>query len=251
MHLRSLRALLLLAFVLAMADHACAQVTLTGMVADSATMQPMLDVNITIKRSGKGTVSDARGYFSLDANGTDTLIFSRVGYYTKVRPVKWVKEVVIIFLTEEHKTLQPVVIESETLMPWLKKLPPESPWKNPTLNKSFTETPGFQGLQTFGPGYVMSGPISRFSKYEKERKKLKVVQRENYKARNYVDIVNDPEVKDKIIKDYNLTEEEYYRLLAIFNEKNKDIIYELQSSELIPLLFMFYGENSKKGVRSK
>lgn len=246
MHALPARPLLFAIFVIALYDHACAQVTLTGMVADSTTMQPLLDVNITIKSSGKGTVSGARGYFSIEAGETDTLVFSRVGYYTRVRPVKWVKEVVIIFMTEEHKTLKPVVIESEVLIPWLKKLPPESPWKNPTLNKGFTETPGFQGIQTFGPGYVMKGPISRFSKYEKERKKLKEVQQQNYKARDYVDIVNDPEVKDRIIKDYNLTEEEYYRLLAIFNEKNKDIIYELQSNDLISLLFIFYGENAKK-----
>jgi hypothetical protein len=238
--------LLLLPIILILSGHACAQVTVTGMVADSATMQPMFNVNVAIKNSGKGTVSDARGYFSIQARDTDTLIFSMVGYYSKVRAVKWVKEVVIIFMTEENKTLKPVVIESEVLIPWLKKLPPESPWKNPTMNKSFTETPGFQGIQTFGPGYVMKGPISRFSKYEKERKKLKEVQASNYRARGYVDIVNDPEVKDRIIKDYNLTEAEYYRLLAIFNEKNKDIIYELESNELISLLFMFYGENAKK-----
>ena len=69
---------------------------------------------------------------------------------------------------------------------------------------------------------------------------------ENSKSRGYAELVNAPDVKDKIMKDYALTEEEYYRLLAIFNEKNKDIIYELDSKDLISVLFSFYAENTKK-----
>jgi len=222
------------------------QNTVTGMVADSATMQPISDVNIKTKKGNRITVSDIRGYFSIQATDDDTLVFSRVGYYSKKRGAKWMKEVGIVFITEEHKVLKPIVIEGDVLIPWLKKMPPESPWRNPTNSKSFTETPGFQGIQTFGPGYVLRGPISRFSKYEKERKKLKKIQAQNYRARGYVDIVNDPEVKNKIIKDYGITEERYYELLAVFNEKNKDIIYELEANELISLLLMFYGENAKK-----
>jgi hypothetical protein len=128
----------------------------------------------------------------------------------------------------------------------VEKLPPESPWKNPTNSRGFTETPGFQGVQSFGPGYVSKGPISRFSKYERERKKLIKVREENYKSRHYADLVNAPEVKGKIMEDHNLTEDEYYRLLAKFNEKNKDIIYALDGTDVIALLLIFYAENAKK-----
>lgn len=222
------------------------QSQLTGMMADSATMQPLPNVNIRIKNGGPITVSDIRGFFSLTASDEDTVVFSIVGYYSKSLPVKLVREVAIIFMTEEQKTLESVEIRGDVLLPYLKKIPQESPWKNPTYSKGFTETPGFQGIQTFGPGYTLKGPISRFSKYEKERKKLKKVQQQNYNAQGYVELVNSPEVKDRIMKDYNISEEEYFRLLAVFNEKNKDIIYELEPNELIAILLMFYGENTKK-----
>lgn len=223
-----------------------AQHVVTGMVADSAKMQPLPNVNIKIKNGSAIAVSDIRGYFSIPASYEDTLIFSMVGYYAKARSVKWIKEGVITYMAEEQKMLKTVEITGEVIVPWLKKLPPESPWKNTTHNIGLTDPPGFQGIATFGPGYVLKGPISRFSKYEKERKKLKKVQAENYSATGYVELVNSPEVKDKIMKDYDLTEEDYYRLLAVFNEKNKDIIYQLEPNNLISLLLMFYGENAKK-----
>lgn len=222
------------------------QIPLTGMVADSTTMLSLQNVNISVQGKMSLTVSDLRGYFSIDVSEADTLVFSIVGYNTKVLPVEEVQKAVVIFLSEENKVLPSIMIEDRKIIPWLPKLPAESPWKNSTNDISATEIPGFRGIQTFGPGYVFSGPISRFSKYEKERKKLKKIQEENYHARNYVEIVNAPEVKGKIMKDYDFTEEDYYRLLAVFNEKNKDIIYRLEANELIALLLIFYAENADK-----
>lgn len=216
------------------------------MVADSTTMQSLPNVNIKTKNSSALAVSDIRGHFSITVSDDDTLVFSMVGYYSKTISAKLVKEVVIIFMTEEQKILNPVVIDSEVIIPWLKKLPPESPWRNTTHNIGGMDPPGFQGIPTFGPGYVLRGAISRHSKYEKERKKLKKVQAENYNSMGYVELVNSPEVKDKIMKDYNLTEAEYYRILAAFNEKNKDFIYELEPNEVISLLLIFHSEKAKK-----
>jgi hypothetical protein len=220
------------------------QIMLSGMVADSTSMQSLPNVNIFAKKSGRGTTTDYRGSFVLEASEGDSIIFSRVGYYSKVLPVRRVKEVVIIFLKEESKMLKPIEIADTVALSWLPRLPPESAWKNSTFNKGFTETPGFQGIQTFGPGYVLRGPFSRFSKDEKEKKKLKKMQEENYRSRNYVSLVNDPEVKGKIMKDYLLTEDQFYRLLAQFNEKNKDVIYRLEGEEVIALLILFYAENA-------
>lgn len=245
MHHRLMRVFIFISIFIGIAHISSGQTVLRGMIADSATMQALPNVNIHTKKSGRGTVSDIRGSFVLEASDGDSLVFSRVGYYTKVLPVSWVKEVVIIFLKEESKMLKPVEIKDATEPSWLPKLPPESPWKNSTYDRRFSENPGFQGIQTFGPGYVIRGPFSRFSKHEKEKRKLKRVQEENYRARNYVSIVNDPQVKGRIMTDYQLTEDKFYDLLARFNEKNKDIIYQLESDELISLLLRFYAENAK------
>jgi hypothetical protein len=236
----------LLLFLSGICGTAFSQTILNAMVADSATLRALPNVNIRIKNSLRGTIANDKGYFLIETNDTDTLTFSMVGYYTKSFPAKEVRERMVIYLTEESKMLAPITIDGSILIPGLKKIKAESAWKNPTQDQRILETPGFQGIQTFGPGYVVRGFISRYSKGEKEKTKLQKVQEENRKARGYVETVNDPEVKGKLMKEYALTEDEYYRHLAVFNEKNKDFIYELEANELTSLLFIFFEENARK-----
>jgi hypothetical protein len=225
---------------------ASGQVTLRGVVVDSASMQPLSDVNISIKTTGPGTVSDIRGAYELNAGERDTIVFSRVGYLTRSLTARSVNQMIIIFLKEENKMLETIEIHDRQVPTWLPKLPPPNPWTNNTASKNFIETPGFQGLQTFGPGHVFKGVFSHLPKEEKERKKLEKIRQDNYRARDYVILVNDPEVKGRIMKDYSLSEDEYYRILAIFNEKNKEVIYSLEGNEVIALLLQFYSENAGK-----
>jgi hypothetical protein len=226
-------------------QHALAQTTLNGMVADSATLQPLPNVNIKILRTNQLTISNDLGFFSIPASENDTVIFSMVGYYSKVYPVKKIKDAVFVYMVEEQRVLKTIIVGNVPI-PWLPNLPPEKVWKNNTNNPRATAIPGDPLIQTFGPGYVFKGPFSRFSKDEKEKTKLTKVMIENTKARGYIELVNTPEVKGKIMHDFALTEQEYYTQLALFNEKNKDIIYELEPKDLISLLHKYYAENAKK-----
>ncbi len=216
------------------------------MVADSATLRPLQYVNIQLVNESRGTTSDEKGYFWMAADDNDTLAFSMVGFFPKRYRVGEIKERFVIYMTEEIKTLQPVVIDANVLIPGLQQMKGESAWRNLTQDPRFINTPGFQGLQTFGPGVVMGGPISRFSKYYKERKKLVQIKLENENAKGYAELVNDVAVKGEIMKVYGITEAEYYNGLAQFNEKNKDIIYKLRPDELTSLLVIFFGELKNK-----
>lgn len=55
-------------------------VQITGIVAETDSSGGVPFVNIRIKGTGRGTVSDYYGFFSLVAREKDTLVFSSVGY---------------------------------------------------------------------------------------------------------------------------------------------------------------------------
>lgn len=59
------------------------QRTIHGQITDASTGLPVPSATIGVKGSGQGTVSDAKGQFSLKAAANDSLIFSSVGYLTK------------------------------------------------------------------------------------------------------------------------------------------------------------------------
>ena len=210
-------------------------------------MYSLPDVNITIKNKGPGTVSDFRGSFEFKAGEKDTIVFSRVGYQTRTLSAEAVNRLVLIFMIEERRMLDEVEIEDQKPL-WLPDPPPVSPWQNPTFNRPFAETPGFQGIQTFGPGYVFTMPGSGFKKEARAKQRLREVEAENDKAKDYIHMVNGPEIKGKLMEKYGLSEEKFYEILARFNQKNGAFIYKLERHEVIPMLLDFFADEAKPVV---
>lgn len=86
------------------------QQRITGKVTDAATGEPMPGVNILIKGTSIGTISDLSGNYSLDAvDGNATLVFSFIGYVTQeILPSG--RAVVNVALTGEMLGLDEVVV---------------------------------------------------------------------------------------------------------------------------------------------
>jgi hypothetical protein len=222
------------------------QVTLNALVADSATLKPIAFVTVRVDNTYRGTITNEQGYFIISASEKDTLTLSIVGYFSKKVAVSEVQNASVIYLTQAVQLLKPIEFTGRIeLGPWLPKLDAPSVYQNTTSSPE-NDRPvvlGFQGLQTFGPGYVARGGDLKPSK---EEQKLNKIKKENIAAKGYVALVNDPEVKDKLMKDYSLTETQYYTHLASFNQKNKDFIYDLDDADVVTLIFAYFANNVKK-----
>ena len=65
--------------------------TITGLVVDSETKQPLMYANISVKGKSIGTITDSTGHFELlrrNLSKSDTLVFSYLGYSVKPFPAK-------------------------------------------------------------------------------------------------------------------------------------------------------------------
>jgi len=82
--------------------------TVRGQVLD-AQDSPLPGVNVLIKGSGKGTVTDVEGNYSLQANTDDVLIVSFVGYETQEVPVNNRSEI-NVQLSEDLEQLEEIVV---------------------------------------------------------------------------------------------------------------------------------------------
>src|SRR5690606_3873787 len=60
-----------------------AQITVQGVVMDTATGDPLPGVSIIIKGSSQGTATDFDGNYRIEANMGDTLVFSYIGFQPK------------------------------------------------------------------------------------------------------------------------------------------------------------------------
>ncbi len=77
------------------------RITVTGTVTDATTQQPLAGVSILVKGTTQGTTSDSEGRYSLNAEGSDVLMFSFIGFASQ--------EVAVGFRTKVDVELQPDV----------------------------------------------------------------------------------------------------------------------------------------------
>jgi hypothetical protein len=193
-----------------------AQQEIRGIVVDSVTLNALSRVNIQVKNSAIGTTTDEKGNFILHGSRTDTLVFTLVGYETLELPLAEY-EAGMIRLSEKYTLLEAVTIDEFRAENLYEGMFDE---QNARLKKSI-------------PFY--------FSRARKEKIKVAVLKDENLRVKTYVDVVvNNPELKTRMMAKYSLTEAEYYNVLTGFNETHYRVMYYLTRAELISLLNTFF-----------
>lgn len=197
-----------------------AQETIRGIVVDSASLSGLPSVNVQLKNSPLGTTTDEKGNFAITASKNDTLIFSLVGYETLELPLMGY-EAGMIRLNEQYTMLKAITIDE---------------YRREDLYEGMFDEENARRKPSI-PFY--------FSKAKKEKIKVEVLRQENIRVKTYVDVVvNNSELKTRMMARYSLTEVEYYRILTAFNETHHEVMYYLTRGELISLLNTFFASRT-------
>ncbi|MBY0436044.1 MAG: hypothetical protein K2U26_18285, partial [Cyclobacteriaceae bacterium] len=116
-----------------------------------------------------------------------------------------------------------------------------SPFRNSTMPLSTADiyAPN-PTIQTFGPGVVMSGVFSQFSKSEKEKKKLKKVEEAQLRTKTFREVMHSDETKEYLRELFHLTEEEYYKKIEAFNLANREVPNLASKEEILNVLVRFF-----------
>jgi hypothetical protein len=193
------------------------QTIIRGMVVDSASFHALPYVNVHVKGTLRGTTTDVKGSFSLQATELDTLIFTLVGYRTLEYPL-FAYEPSMIRMAEQPTVLAPVTIHDSRIS------------ANP-----------YEGMFDDQNARLKKRIPFYYHKTRKDKIKAANWREEVARVQTYVDVViNDPDTKNELIKKYTLSEKEYYDLMALFNEKHYRVMYYLTKGELISLINQFF-----------
>lgn len=205
-----------LAIIIISPARVSAQEIFHGIVVDSASFSPMPYVTVVVKRQARGTVTDDKGNFSIGATRDDTLVFSFVGYYSAQHPLADY-EAGLVRLTEKKVILSNVTIRSKVINPY------EGMFDDDNARIAARHTRFYQ------------------SKQKKEKQKLSWLREDNLQSATYVDVmIRKTELKEFLMKKYLLTEDQYYQVLARFNEKNASVMYYITEGELVTLVKNFF-----------
>ncbi len=194
-----------------------AQQLVRGIVVDSSSFAALPSVSIKVKHTFRGTTTDIKGNFGIQASKTDTLVFSLVGYKKFELPL-FDYESGMIRLAEQATMLAPIDIYDTKI------------YENP-----------YEGLFDEEHAKLKKRIPFYYSKARKDRMKAANWREEALMVQTYVDVViNNPETTDGLMKKHKLSEKEYYELLTKFNEKHYEVMYFLTSGELISLINRFF-----------
>jgi hypothetical protein len=221
---------LLFAVLFTVATSSYSQKLIKGIVVDSTSLINLSGVNVKVKNTNRGTSTNASGIFALMVTETDTLIFSSVGYTRAVLPVYIEDETMFVRMREESILLREVIIKDLGFR----------------INQKYVKSPTLTTTKPLKAGSGGGVNFAYFTKLEKEKRKLVRIMADNEKVKIYLDVVNDPDVKAEILNRFAISEDRFYELLAVFNEKNKEITYSANSALILNSLFSFYENASIK-----
>jgi len=206
-------------------------IDLTGIVLDSASLQPLAYVAVQIKGKGIGQSTGDNGNFSIACSPKDTLVFTRLGYKPILLIAKRKEDNLRIILAEDSRMLKDVTVYGDLKLQgedeWKKDLPANTQIK--LIEQPLEPDPG--SIATFGPGITIG-----FG----GKDKTKVKRDENSKTEVYRQTISSEEVKKQLMELYGISEETYLKKLERFNRENPDAAYLTDPKEIVTMLTQFF-----------
>jgi hypothetical protein len=199
-----------------------------GIVADSSSLEVISGVHVKVKNSVQGTVTNRNGRFSIAASSFDTLVFSFIGYKTLEVPLIFEETTLLIRLRENINLLKEIIITASRLT-------------GSEVTRSVRVLPRVMS----GAEGVFS-PIDYFSRWQKEKRKLLKMIEESDRTITYLQVVSDQLIREELIETFELTENQYYDLLARFNQQSGAVQYATDPDVIYTALKSFLQKSALK-----
>jgi hypothetical protein len=234
------------------------RVIVSGYVFEESTGKPLPYVNVYVKKSRIGTITDTSGHFILSAQMKDTIVFSIVGYdrnYLIINDsAKDNTKPVILFLNTKIYELKSVDIvalkkykqlEYQIMNMKLKDDDYVYAQRNFPIKPKDISYYSRCGNSMFG---VVVSPITAlydmFSKEGREKQKLYEIQKND----NLFDLIESKISCDKLAEILELSREDFNKFID-WNNFNYDFINSLNGYELVNLLkhrkYFYQNSNNK------
>ncbi len=235
------RVLYSICIVLSFASAAQAQsIYLSGSTRDSTTFDLLPYVTIYNHRSEPVAASNENGYFSLRIEPGDTIVFTRLGY----KPVRIAPETTSwdmnVMLPETVRVLDQVVVYDRFIIHGHEQIQKAIKENNEVANspiKNPTQAPGATNLiQTFGPGMVFNGVLSKLLGTDREQRKLSTNKAELIRTQVYYEVMQSNQVREYVSNLFKLEEVDYFKKLERFKIDYPTAVYLKSREEIIRLM---------------
>lgn len=242
----------LLAIFITTATLVQAQHTIKGVVQD-LNDEPVGFCHVVNKTFGIGKVSDRHGKFEISARKGDTLHFSYVGFKSLALTIESVHLVNFMKITLPEDSLllpsitiyadpyykvplnlkgEPIVMSGITVDDMTQEIKPGSVRAG---------APGMAGV--LSPGVTLYGPITYFSRDEREKRAAEVAYEETRQTITYQKFVAQDSVRIKICDIYKINNDQYDELIVMLNSEFPGIQKEYNPKDIWNWLLVHFNRS--------
>src|SRR5690606_19697070 len=221
---------------------------LEGRVVDGQGKSGIAWVKVNNSRSGKFTYTDHEGKFSTPAQAGDTLVFSRKSFHsdTIVVPLDF-PDPLLVYLGFDAIELPEVYVmeKNENTSIQLHGINKVDP--NHVAIRPGQVVVG--ATKDYEPGAVLAGPISYFSKSEKNKRKFEKAEELREAQKDYLEVVRSDSMRQEIMRHFSLTDQKYDSLLILFNAANLHHQFRNMERERVERLLFYFVNDAVRDSR--
>lgn len=232
--------------------HLDAQTNVAGKILDESGKKISF-AHIYNKTNGLGKVSDINGKFDLIASKGDTIQFSFIGFQTHVIKVSSIhlSSYLKVVLPEDPVLLPSITIyaDSEFKVPINYQFEPMT-IEGVTINTdkepirpgqiTFGGGPGIGGIPS--GGLTLNGPLTYFSRDEKEKRAAIEAQVNTKETLTYKKYIAQDSIKTKLMKLYDIDSSQYRRIIVRLNRQNPGVQKASSEEEIWHWVVKFFNE---------
>lgn len=190
---------------------------LRGLISDAQSNEQLVGVHIFARVAHRGSVTDQNGKFQMYVDPSDTLIVTIVGYERQIISMSHFTEQqidLIIRMDSEVIELPGITIIGELDVSYLHRKD-----KNPYKIHNFKPSAEHPDLDV-PAGSLNYGPLSRWGKEAKEKRKLIKVYKKTSADRIYIQTVGSDSVQQVFTHMYGINDKEYNDFIIFLNTYN-------------------------------
>lgn len=227
-------------FLLCYAEAFGQSIYLSGYVRDSTNFDLLPYATIHTIHGRPVSAANENGYFSFRINPGDTIVFTRLGYKpVKIAPAETTWDLNVM-LPETVRVLDQVVVYDKYVIHGheqiQKTLKEDANFDNSQF-KNQTQAPNATNMiQTFGPGMVINGALSKLLGTDRERRKVSASKAEIIRTQVYYEVVQSMQVKEYIMGLLSIDEDQYQKSLEKFKIDYPTASYLQSREEIIRLM---------------
>jgi len=222
---------------------------LTGNIIDVPDQYNLKGVKVENLRTSQTYMSNNRGYFRIEVEMGDSVIFSKEGYVNHIIVVKEIDHLVVP-MTFDAVGLPTAYVYGDRPSIYIPGISLDrDPDRKPMGPGRIM--PGHSRSHTdLTPGVTLDGPISYFTKRERNKRQYKRAQEKLARQAPYLEVIQSDSIKQVLMNRFELQEADLDELIIGFNIFHREHEFlDMDHDTVLGLLYEFLNQNVRRQRR--